>query len=190
MITKEILEKNKNKYKTTIKQYNICRHELIEKMYEFGLFTCPASTMKSLHNAFDGGLVDHMLRVATYAVKIADIVPENIRPTRESVLRVSLLHGLGKVGLYKTCDSEWHRKNLGKMYEFNEKITSMTVGERSIYHIISNNNSDILTDIEYQAIINHSKPGTDDMSEWHTETLGEILKMSIKLAILEEKSKI
>ena len=76
------------------------------------------------------------------------------------------------------------------MYEFNEKITSMTVGERSIYHIISNNNSDILTDIEYQAIINHSKPGTDDMSEWHTETLGEILKMSIKLAILEEKSKI
>jgi hypothetical protein len=48
-------------------------------------------------------------------------------------------------------------------------------------------NGDMLNDIEYQAIINYDKPQTDKMSEWYTSTLGEILKMAIKLAIMEEK---
>lgn len=188
MLTNEILEKNKNKYKTSIKQYNLCRPELIENMETLGLFSCPASTLTSLHNAFEGGLVDHMLRVAGYAVKIADIIPETIRPTRESVLRVSLLHGLGKVGLYRKCESDWHRKNLGKMYEFNEDLTSMTIGERSIYQLISNGGGDMITDTEYQAIINFEKLN-EPMAEWHTAPLGNILKMAIRLAIIEEKSK-
>jgi hypothetical protein len=75
------------------------------------------------------------------------------------------------------------------MYEFNEELTSMTIGERSIFYIISNENGDMLTDIEYQAILNHDKSSSDKMSEWHTSPLGEVLKMAIKLAIMEEKSK-
>ena len=92
------------------------------------------------------------------------------------------------VGLYKPNKSEWHIKNQGKMYEFNEELTSMSIGERSIYYMMIYQNGDMLNDIEYQAIINYDKPQTDKMSEWHTSTLGEILKMAIKLAIIEEKS--
>jgi hypothetical protein len=35
----------------------------------------PASTMESL-NAFTGGLIDHLLRVASYAVKFNTALPE------------------------------------------------------------------------------------------------------------------
>lgn len=190
MLTKEVADKNKKSFLSAVKAYNICRPELITKMEEMGLFTCPASTMVNLHNAFEGGLVDHALRVAGYAVKISETLPENIRPTKESVIRVSLLHGLGKVGLYTPCTSDWHRKNLGKMYEFNENIISMTIGERSIYYIMSNNNGDMITNVEYQAILNFEKTSDDAQAEWHTEALGNVLRMAIKLAIIEEKSKL
>jgi hypothetical protein len=74
------------------------------------------------------------------------------------------------------------------MYEFNEDLTSMTIGERSVYYIMSNGNGDMLNDLEYQAILNFDKDSSDKMSEWHTSPLGVILKMAIKLAIMEEKT--
>jgi hypothetical protein len=189
MIPIETIEKNKKTYYSAVKGYNICRLTFIDKLADMGLFESPASTMLSLHNAFPGGLVDHLLRVTNYAIKINETLPENLKQTKESVVRVSLLHSIGKIGLYTPCKSEWHIKNQGKMYEFNEELTSMTIGERSIFYLISNENGYMLTDIEYQAILNHDKSSSDKMSEWHTSPLGEILKMAIKLAIMEEKSK-
>jgi hypothetical protein len=35
--------------------------------------------MESLNNAFTGGLIDHLLRVASYAVKFNTALPENER---------------------------------------------------------------------------------------------------------------
>jgi hypothetical protein len=188
MISKELIEKNKKSYYSAVKGYNVCRMDFIDKLFDMELFTTPASTMSSLHNAFPGGLVDHLLRVAGYAVKINETLPDTLKQTKESIIRVSLLHGIGKIGLYTPCKSEWHIKNQGKMYEFNENLTSMTVGERSIYYLMSNGNGDMLNEFEYQAILNYDKDASDKMSEWHTTPLGVILKMAIKLAIMEEKS--
>lgn len=190
MIDAAQIEKNKKAFYASVKAYNVCRIELVDKLADMGLFESPASTMLSLHNAFPGGLVDHLLRVASYAVKINDTLPDELKQTKESVIRVSLLHGIGKVGLYTPCKSEWHIKNQGKMYEFNEQLTSMTIGERSVYYMIKNNQCDgWLTDLEYQAILNYDKTESDKMAEWHTSPLGVILKMAIKLAIMDEKNK-
>ena len=190
MIDATQIEKNKKAYYASIKAYNVCHIDLVDKLADMGLFEAPASTMLNLHNAFPGGLVDHLIRVAGYAVKLNEMLPEALKQTKESVIRVSLLHGIGKTGLYTPCKSEWHIKNQGKMYEFNEDLTSMSIGERSVYYMISNNQCDgWLADIEYQAILNYDKGQGDKMAEWHTSSLGEILKMAIKLAIMEEKTK-
>jgi hypothetical protein len=187
MIKKEIIQKNKNDFYSVVKAYKICDVNFIDILADMGLFESPASTMLNLHNAFPGGLVDHLLRVAKYAINMNDMLPNTLQQKKESLIRVSLLHSIGKVGLYTPCKSEWHIKNQGKMYEFNEKLTSMTVGERSIFYLISNGFGNEINDLEYQAILNHDKPQSDKMSEWHTSVLGELLKMAIKLSIIEEK---
>ncbi len=189
MITEEIIEKNKKDYYNAIKAYNICPTQLIDELADKGLFESPASTMKSLHNAFVGGLVDHLLRVTNYAIKINETLPSNLKQDKKSIVKVGLLHSIGKVGLYTQCKSEWHIKNLGKMYEFNEDLTSMTVGERSLYYILPYSGGMDLKDFEYQAILNYEKDPSDKMSEWHTHPLGVILKMAVKLAIMDEKTK-
>jgi hypothetical protein len=44
--------------------------------------------MESLNNAFTGGLIDHLLRVASYAVKFNTALPENERVDQISLLKV------------------------------------------------------------------------------------------------------
>ena len=93
---------------------------------------------------------------------------------------------IGKTFLYKWCDSEWHRNNQGKMYEYNEELTSMRVGERSVYYATKYGIS--LTEEEYQAIINYDKSEDDKQSKWYSSVLSNILKQANELAIIEEKS--
>ncbi len=186
-MTEELFEANKKNFLSAIVGYKVCNPELINSLAELGLFEAPASGMLSMHNAFTGGLIDHLLKVASYSVKLNDMLPEKLKQTKESLIRVSLLHSIGKVGLYIPNKSDWHVKNLGQIYEFNNEITSMTVGERSVYYLMLYNNCEPLTDFELQAILNHEKTSNNKSSEWFTEPLGEILRIAIKLAILDEK---
>ena len=77
MIDATQIEKNKKAYYASIKAYNVCHIDLVDKLADMGLFEAPASTMLNLHNAFPGGLVDHLIRVAGYAVKLNEIVLSN-----------------------------------------------------------------------------------------------------------------
>ena len=143
--------------------------------------------MVHLHNAFEGGLIDHLLRVTKFAVSINEnVLPEALKLDKKTLIKVCFLHQIGKANLYVPCSSEWHRTNQGKMYEFNNDLLSMRVGERSVYYTLGNNIP--LTEEEYQAIVNYDKDDTDKQAKYHTSMLGTILKMANELAIAEEKN--
>jgi hypothetical protein len=174
---------NTKKYFDTATKNGFMTNELMSFLGE-DFIKAPASSMTSYHNAFEGGLIDHLLKVAKYAIGINNSLPENERVDQTSLLKVCLLHGIGKTKLYTPCTSEWHRKNQGKMYEFNEDLVSMRVGERSAYYAISHGIQ--LSEEEYTAILFFDK--TDDkMSEYHNTLLGELLKMGNVLAIKSAK---
>jgi asparagine synthetase A len=134
---------------------------------------------------FRGGLLDHLMKVAKYAVQINRFIPQNMRIAESSIFKVAFLCEIGKTNLYKFNESEWHRKNQGKMYEFNEDLVSMRVGERSAFLAISNG-VELLAE-EFQAIVNHDKPCDDMQARWHSSILAQILRQAIDLAIMEEK---
>ena len=58
--------------------------------------------------------------------------------TLENVIFCALHHDLGKLGdmkedYYVPNESEWHRINQGKMYEYNDKLHYMTVTDRAVW---------------------------------------------------------
>lgn len=183
-LTKEKIEKNYKKWVSTGESYGFLNDKLIQFL-GVDLLEAPASSMSSMNNSFSGGLIDHMLRVAKYALLINDTLPETHRVTKTSLLKVCCLHQIGKAFLYKPCESDWHKTNQGKNYDFNEDLTSMKVSERSIYYATKNGIE--FSEDEYQAILNFDKEDNDKQAKWHTNTLGVLLKMGITLAILEEK---
>jgi len=185
-MTKEQIVKNTKKYFDTGKKYGFINEELTKFLGE-DFIKAPASTLTSYHNAFEGGLIAHMLNVTKYAVAINDALPEEERVDKASLVKVCCLHQIGKAHLYTPCTSDWHRKNQGKMYEFNETLTSMRPSERSVYTILSNGIT--LTEEEYSAILFFDKKD-DKMSEYHNSMLGELLKMGSTLAIKNEQKNI
>lgn len=183
-LKKEKIISNAKKFFATGEKYGFMNDDLMKFLgQEF--IGAPASTMKSLHNAFEGGLIDHSLRVTKYALEINKMLPESMRVEMDSLIKVSCLHQIGKAMLYKVNTSEWHIKNQGKMYEFNEDLVSMSVGERSVLYILKNGID--LSEEECQAILNYAKDDSDKQAKWHSTTLAVVLKQAIELAILEEK---
>jgi hypothetical protein len=181
----EQIVKNTKKYFQTAQEHGFMNDDLMKNLGE-EFIKAPASTMKDLHNAFEGGLIDHLLRVTKFAVSINDsVLPDNLKLDKKTIIKVCFLYQIGKANLYVPCTSEWHRTNQGKMYEFNNDLLSMRIGERSVYYVLGNNIP--LTEEEYQAIINHDKDDSDKQSKYHTSMLGTILKMANELAIAEEK---
>jgi hypothetical protein len=179
--TKELLEKNRTRFNEMNAKYKLFSPELLAFLGD-GLFTAPASTTEELHNCFPGGLLDHLIRVGTYAVRINNALPKPY-PV-EQVIKVSFLSEIGKVGLYEFNTVDWQIKK-GQLYTFNENLTSLRVGERSAYYALTMNTP--LTPEEYQALINYEKSSEDRAAKWHTSTLGVILRQAIELAIIEEK---
>ena len=184
MSDKNSINKNKKIFEMTNEKYQVYTPKLVEFLGE-SLFTAPASTSTSLHNAYDGGLMDHLIRVAKKAAMFNESLLEEIKYSKETILKISFLCEIGKVYQYKPCESEWHRKNQGKMYEFIEDNISMRVGERSLFYALYN--GVILTEEESQAILNFDKKESDDQSYWHSQPLTDILRSAVKFAIIEEK---
>ena len=78
MELKDKIIKNREKFEKTNGMYNIFTEELLKFLGE-DFFTAPASNMKSLYNAFPGGLLDHIIKVTKYAISVNETLPTELR---------------------------------------------------------------------------------------------------------------
>ena len=120
------------------------RLEKLNKMYdhfEDRMCVAPASGTEHFHNAHVGGYVEHVLHVVDLALKFTNVWEADgatIDFTVEEIIFAALHHDLGKVGdleedYYIPQESEWHRKNRGKIFTHNPKLNYMTVTDRAIF---------------------------------------------------------
>lgn len=178
------IEKNKTRFIDSVRNNG---NFITDELYEFlgeDLWIAPASTTLQLHNCFPGGLVDHILKVTGYAIKINDMLPEKLKVEKTSIIKVCFLHQIGKVKLYLLNNTDWELKK-GILYKFNEDLPSMKISERSLYYC--NQYGVKLSEIEFQAIMNFEKPDDDKQSKWYSNILSIIIKQAIELVIYEEK---
>jgi len=182
-IKKEEIINNTKRYISAAYKHNFMTPEL-EELLGKEFITAPASHITAYYNAFEGGLIDHILRIMGNSYKYNKLIIKEGQVENESLMKVAGLCEIGKAKLYIHNESKWHRDNLGKMYEFNPDITSMRVGERSLYYALSCGvklNSD-----ECAGILNHDKE-YDPQSEYHNSKVGFIVTQATRMSIYEEK---
>ena len=143
-LTAEQLQQNYTKLVSYIDKYVTGdRKTQLKKLYEEHaerISTMPASGTEHYHNCFIGGYVDHVIRVIDGALAIKQVwesFGSNINFTDEELVFAAINHDLGKIGseeheMYIYNDSEWHRKNQGKVYKNNPANSFMTVPDRSL----------------------------------------------------------
>jgi len=121
------------------------RKDNLLAMYDFfqeRMIIAPASGLEHYHNCFEGGYVDHVIRVVECAIKLDiawnEMDAQSDSYTKEELIFAALHHDLGKVGdrenpYYVPNPSEWHRKNQGKLYDFCENLQHMSVPDRALF---------------------------------------------------------
>jgi hypothetical protein len=109
-----------------------------------------------------------------------------MRVQTSSILKCIFLSQIGKTFMFKPNPSEWHRKNLGKLYEFTEQEVSMKAGERAVYYATTNGVK--LSEDEFQSIMNSDKESDDKMAKYRSGTLSNVIRVGFELSILEEKN--
>jgi len=186
-LSKENFDKNLDKFKEIQEKYKPFTEELLEYLTENGFFSCPATTTLTLYNCFEGGLIDHILRVGKYATQLNKLLPVDLQQEISSIIKVVFNHSIGKVGLYEDNDSKWHKENLSQYYKYkeNQEDAAMRVNEKSAY--LAMNYGVKLTDYEYQATLGWAKPDEDKQAKFFSDPLTIILKQAIQLSILEEQ---
>jgi hypothetical protein len=198
VLSDEQLVANYNKFEQLCQRLGQDRLEAINTMLgEMGerIATAPASTRKDYHAAYPGGLVDHSLRVAQYALTLRKSISLFSKLETESVIFAALFHDFGKVGqpgpggddYYIVETSEWHREKLGKFYKVNDKIQWMSNVDHT-FHILLHYGIRPTQD-EYLAIRLNDGPYSDQNKEYSMREplLAILIHMADRLASEEEK---
>ena len=143
--TAELLQENYDQLLGYIDKYITgTRKDQLKQLYvdhAERIMLMPASSVDHHHNAFPGGYVDHINRVIECALQLKALwanMGAYINYTDEELVFAAMNHDLGKIGTeeaeqYIPNDSEWHRKNLGKLYKYNASNPFMPVPDRSLF---------------------------------------------------------
>lgn len=189
MITEEIKESNYAKYKRYLVNLigeegydnliNVLGGEDIVKNASFGM-------SKDSGSAYDGALIENVIKIAQYAVKINDTLPDNIKCDNSSIYKVALLQHIGKILMYAKNDNDWEIKNRGMLYKFINNNVALRCGEFSIVSIIKAGIK--INEEEYEAIRIIDKQKDDDAySRVFSTTLSTIIRQSNELVSLINK---
>ena len=181
MLTIAQLEGNQKKFKETNQKYNIFTKEL-EDFLGDGIYTSPTSSTLNMIGCYPGGLLHHIIKACRYSIKLNEILPDELKQPVASIVKVAFLCQIGKVFMFKLNDRAAQN---GKMYDFDDNIVRLHVGERSAYYALKYGVK--LTEEEYQAIINIDKDNDDKMARYFSTSLTQIIKNGFELAIMEEK---
>jgi len=113
------------------------------KHFEERMIDAPASSRPHHHNCFVGGYLDHVVRVTTASLDIKkqfEKLDVEVITTDSDIVLAAMFHDLGKLGfpgdgneIYIPNESEWHRKNLGKIYTPNPKNPFSMVPDLTIW---------------------------------------------------------
>ena len=144
-LTAEQIQTNWESLITIINKYvGEGRRENLLKMYDDfkdRMMFAPASAKDAFHNAMPGGYVEHILHIISHSLELKELWEKNgamINFTDEELVFAAMHHDLGKVGdlehdYYVPQDSEWHRKNQGKIYSHNPSLQYMKVPDRALW---------------------------------------------------------
>jgi len=195
MLDAEKIKQNWEIYRSRVNDLFPTRKDQLNKMYndfEDRIAMMPASSMAHFHNAFAGGYIDHVLRVMdctetlynTWQTSGADMSGY----TKEELMFAAMHHDLGKVGfpgdgneVYQVETSDWHRKNMGRLYKHNENIPFTMVPDLSIWLLQKYEIS--MSWNEYQAIKIHDGM-YDDSNKPYFVARSEKAKLKTNMAII------
>ena len=180
-------EKNLQLFFKKLSQLGI-ETESLEKNY--GEFILNASfTHSNEHgNAYEGSFLEIVLKTLTpYAVKLNEILPENIRVDKNTLVKICLLHQIAKAIRLIPNDNTWEVEKRGFVYKYNGDLPSIRTGLHSL--IMCQECGITFNAEEAEVMTINDRDLSDDQARWHASIMATIIRQANELTYLEINKK-
>ena len=177
--------KNKN-YATFKKKLESCGVDISQFDEKIGdkLLNATFSLTNENGTAYDGSFIQIVLRTLTpYAIRINDLLPENIRVDQSSLVKVCLLSQLSKCEMFVKNTNQWEIDNRNMLYKYGKYYLALKMGMRSI--VLCESLGIKFTPNEMEAMIIFDRNSDDKQTEFYSSTLATILKEANDLTNLQ-----
>ena len=182
MVTTETKEKNLKLFFKKLSQLGI-ETDCLEERYGKGLMNASFTNSNEFGNAYEGSLLEIILKTLTpYAVKLNELLPEEKRVDKNTLVKICLLHQIAKSIRLVPNDNSWEIEKRGLVYKYNGDLPSIRTGLHSL--IMCQNCGIIFTAEEAEAMTVNDRDLTDDQARWHSSIMASIVRQASELTYL------
>ena len=187
MISKEIIEKNFSLYIKKLAQIGVNVDKLTE-LYGEKIMKASFTNSNEFDNAYEGSLLEITLKVLTpYAVKLNELLPEEQRVDKNTLVKICLLHQIAKAIKLVPNDNQWEIEKRGLVYKYNQELPSIRTGLMSLSML---QECDIkMTAQEIEALTVNDRDLTDDQSRWYSSVMATIVRQANELTYIQINKK-
>lgn len=178
-LKEEFIVKNYAQFKRALSEYvgeeftdKIIKEMGGENVVVYSTFLDKADT----NLAYQGALVHNILRITAYATKINNILPEEQRVDKNSLVKVCILSHIARAVMFEENDNSWEINNRGMIYKYRETEGALRVGERSI--LMAMNCGVKFTPTEFEAMRIMDQKPDDIMSKMFSTTLSMVVRQA------------
>lgn len=137
--------------------------------------------------AYEGSFIDIVLRKITkYAVQINELLPEDKRVDKTTLVKVCLLHQISKVEMFQKTSSEYNQ-NKTSYFEFAPYNFALKCGLRSV--ALSMRYGIPFTEMELEAMTILDRPLDDEQVRFKSNMISSLIKISNEITNAELKIK-
>jgi hypothetical protein len=183
MLTEEKLNKNLEIFKEKLEEI-APNNKLIDNIGD-KLRNATFSPNGSDSLVGDGTLLNTILRKLTpMAIKLNELLPEDKRIERDSLVKVCLLHQIAKAVKLIPNDNEWEIEKRGIYYKYDNELPSIRTGLHSL--AIAQEADIKFTVEEVEAMTINDKDINDDMTRFHSSPFANIIRMANEMIYISE----
>jgi hypothetical protein len=142
--------------------------------------------------SFDSGLCGEgtflstiLYELTPYAVRINELLPENKRASKTSLVKVCLLHQIAKAIRLIPNDNTWEIEKRGILYKYDASLPSIRTGLHSLAIAQSCGINFSIDEVEAMTIID--KDLTDNQARYHSSVMASIIRQANELTYLTNK---
>jgi len=187
MISEDLKKKNFEFFIKKLSQVGVPTDALAGELWDKimnGSFT----NINDFGNAYQGSLLEIVLKVLTpYAVKLNDLLPEQQRVDKGTLVKICLLHHIAKAIRLVPNDNQWEIEKRGMVYKYAENQPSIRTGLHSM--ILAQQAGVSFTAEEAEAMTVNDRDLTDDQARWHSSVMATIVRQANELTYIQINNK-
>lgn len=185
MISEEMKEKNYILFKKKLKTFGV-DSEKLEEVFGDRLKNATFALTNENGLAYDGSLIHVILRTLTpYAIKVNELLPEDVRVKQDSLVKVCLLHQISKAIMLTPNDNEWEKEKRGMLYKYAPSKVGLKMGLKSIY--LANKIGIAFEEDEIEAMTILDRSADDNQAKFYSTPLSTVLKEAAELTYLTNR---